>query len=147
MANESARVFAEFFVEEGWIDDVSEFPEINIYFGKGAAFATRIMMADGVTFGRSVLLDPKFVTPDSSGRLNISRSLLVHEIVHVMQYEASGLFRFLAHYVFEFVKDYSRRKKWNSRNWYAAYLEIPYEKEARDAAARFIKWSGNRFRT
>lgn len=145
LASGSTSVFSDFFIEEGWINDASEFPQINVYAGDGAKFLTRLMMAEGVTFGSSIFIDSKFLLRDKDDRPIVSRSLLAHEIVHVMQYRKSGFFGFLKNYVVYFLKGYTKRGKLNAKNWYAAYLDIPQEKEAREYAAKFVKWSVGKF--
>ena len=145
LASSASVVFAEFFVEEGWIDSVDEFPDVFVYCGDGARFVTRLMMAEGITFGSHIFIDPKFLLKDKKGRDVISRSLLAHEIVHVMQYEKAGVFGFLKNYVGHFLAGYLKKGNLNAKNWYAAYLAIPDEVEAREYAAKFIKWSVGRF--
>jgi len=57
----------------------------------------------------------------------VSKELLAHELVHCVQYREYGLLRFLYLYFYFYLKN--RFKGMNHR---AAYLEIPFEKQARE---------------
>ncbi len=81
----------------------------------------------GVTHGRLVFIDPKVMKgdPDRLARL------VVHELIHVRQFVAAGYVRFALSYM----KDY-----WKGRigglSPRDAYLEISYEREARELTER-----------
>lgn len=87
--------------------------------------------ADGMTIGRFVLL-----RRDEPGQRTGERELLAHELVHAVQYADLGTARFLRRYVAAYLRN--RRHLHGHR---AAYLAIPYEEEARAAAAA---WAENR---
>lgn len=81
----------------------------------------------GVTHGRFVFIDPSVMKgdPDRLARL------VVHELIHVRQFVAAGYVRF----VLSYLKDY-----WKGRigglSPRDAYLEITYEREARELTER-----------
>lgn len=56
-------------------------------------------------------------------------SLLAHELVHVRQFAEHGPVRFIARYVADYLKNLRKY-----RNHHQAYLEIPFEIEARREA-------------
>jgi hypothetical protein len=37
-----------------------------------------------------------------------------------------------------------KKKDWNASSRHEAYLEIPFEKEAREIAAKFVEWNRNK---
>ena len=83
--------------------------------------------ADGMTFGRFVLLR-RDGPDDRTGR----RELLAHELVHAAQYAEQGTLRFLWRYVVAYLRNLRRLRRHRH-----AYLAIPVEQEAREAAARW----------
>ncbi len=78
--------------------------------------------ADGLTLGKAVLVK-KFVDPADA------RELIAHELVHVRQWAEYGPIGFLRRYVVEYLKGLKKH-----RNHYQAYLDIPFEREARAEA-------------
>lgn len=87
--------------------------------------------ADGMTVDRFILLkrdDPA----DQMGE----RELLAHELVHVVQFGELGLVGFGRRYVAAYLKNLHRLRRHRP-----SYLAIPYEEEAREAAAR---WAASR---
>lgn len=83
--------------------------------------------ADGMTLDRFVLL-----RRDDPGDRTGERELLAHELVHAVQWAELGVARFLWRYVAAYVRN--RRRLGRHRD---AYLAIPFEEEAREAAARW----------
>ena len=79
--------------------------------------------ADAMTLGRVVLV--------RRGHGDSSR-LLAHELVHVEQWSRHGVLGFLGRYLGAYAKNMARL-----RNHRAAYLAIPLEVEARQAARRW----------
>ena len=83
----------------------------------------------GMTLGRLILLRRD---DDRTGR----RTLLAHELVHVEQYDRLGVTRFLWRYLRAYGSNLRRL-----RSHRRAYEAIPFEAEARAAAAR---WASRR---
>lgn len=84
----------------------------------------------GVTHGKFVFVDPALMKGD---RDRLAR-LVIHELVHVRQYLATGYLR----YVLLYLKDY-----WTGRvggkDPRQAYLDIAYEREAREVTERTVR--------
>jgi len=85
--------------------------------------------ADGMTFGRFVLL-----RRDEPDQRTGERELLAHELVHAVQYAELGMPRFLWCYVTAYLRNRRRLRRHR-----VAYLAIPFEVEARAAAARWAE--------
>lgn len=85
--------------------------------------------AAGMTIGRLVLVTRD---DDRTG----ARKLLAHELVHVGQFHEHGFVGFLWRYLIDY-----GRGLWRHRRHRAAYLDIPFEREARTLAKR---WSDSR---
>ena len=90
--------------------------------------------ADGMTIGRFVLL-----RRDEPAQRTGERELLAHELVHAVQYAELGTGRFLWRYVAAYLRN--RHRLHDHRT---AYLAIPYEEEARAAAARWAESRAHR---
>ena len=58
----------------------------------------------------------------------ISSIIYIHEMVHVKQIEQDGFFKFYTLYLFYYLKN-----RYNSMTHKQAYLNVPYEIEARKA--------------
>lgn len=81
--------------------------------------------AAGMTLGRFVFLRSD---SDRSGR----RELLAHELVHVRQFDEHGTVGFLRHYLAQYATSLRTHRRHRR-----AYLEMPFEIEARDEARRW----------
>jgi hypothetical protein len=81
-------------------------------------FLPKLMHVTAVTFGRHVYY--------AISKESITHRLRKHEMVHVNQYNQLGFIRFLYRYLNEYV---GFRLKGMNHN--QAYLEISFEKEAR----------------
>lgn len=81
--------------------------------------------ADGMTVGRFVLLRGDQISRRGS-------KLMAHELVHVRQFSELGPVRFLVGYFGSYLKNL-----WRTRNHRQAYLDIPFEIEAREEADRW----------
>ena len=77
----------------------------------------------GVTHGRFVFVDPEMMSGD---RERLAR-LVIHELIHVRQFAATGYPRFVISYLREYWKGRLAGK--SPRD---AYLGIPQEEEARE---------------
>jgi hypothetical protein len=81
--------------------------------------------AAGMTLGRFVFVRSD---TDRSGR----RELLAHELVHVRQFEEHGTVGFLRHYLGQYASSLRTHRRHRR-----AYLEMPFEIEARTEARRW----------
>lgn len=113
--------------------------EISIFDHVGDELLARVRLirtnllppaADGMTIGNVVFLRGDRIEHRAT-------SLLAHELVHVRQFAEHGPVRFLTRYF----GDYLRNLK-ACRNHRQAYLDIPFEIEAREEAGRWAKKVG-----
>lgn len=81
-------------------------------------FLPKIMHVTAVTFGKHVYY--------AINEESISHRLRKHELVHVHQYKQLGMIKFLYRYLKEYFKF-----RLKGMDHYHAYLEISFEKEAR----------------
>lgn len=88
--------------------------------------------ADGMTIGNVVFLRGDRIEQRAT-------TLLAHELVHVRQFAEHGPIRFITQYVGAYLKNLRV-----SKNHRQAYLDIPFEIEARDEASKWAKKSGHR---
>lgn len=79
--------------------------------------------ADGMTIGRFIFLRGDKI-------LDGPNTLLAHELVHVRQFFEQGPVRFIYRYLSDYLTNLIRLK-----NHHQAYLQIPFEIEAREEAA------------
>ncbi len=101
LSENSHKIFAEFF-HKYELCETFEFPEIQVYSRKGSQILTSILNVEGITFGRHIFVQPKYVRRDDKSRLQIRRKLIAHELVHVLQYQMVGFAKFLFNYVRDF---------------------------------------------
>ena len=106
--------------------------EIDVYDHVASAVLGRVRLvrtrllppaADGMTIGRFIFLRGDRIQDRST-------TLLAHELVHVRQFAELGPGRFFSQYLGAYFKNL-----WKLRNHRAAYLAIPLEQEAREAAS------------
>jgi Domain of unknown function (DUF4157) len=95
--------------------------------GPFARALTRLVGAEALTLGTRVFLS-RTATREITAETEAGRRLLRHELVHVSQFARDGSARFLWRYAASYAR--SRR---GGLSHGAAYLEIPYEREARAA--------------
>jgi uncharacterized protein DUF4157 len=95
--------------------------------GRFARALTRLLAADAVTLGTRVFLSST-AKREIAAETDAGRRLLQHELAHVSQFAAEGTARFLWRYAVSYARG---RRLGLSHN--AAYLEIPYERAAREA--------------
>jgi hypothetical protein len=133
------QIFTDFFSECNFCEGL-EFPKVQIYSRTGAKILTKIIAVDGITFGRHIFVNPKFVKVDKNGNLVIQKKLLAHELVHVMQYEKLGFWGFLRKYFKDFWRIFKNKEKWSFVTWFESYRDIPHEVEARHFASNFMEW-------
>lgn len=131
----------ERFFREYFRDEELKLPEIQIYFRRGSMFFTKILMVDGIAFGRHIFIKPKYLRRDESGRWLAEKDLIAHELAHTLQYQRHGAVGFFYSYINGFFRALRRKRKWDFQSRVEAYLEIPHEIEARDCAAAFIRFN------
>lgn len=98
--------------------------------GSFARALTRLLAADAVTLGTRVFLSST-AAREIGAKTEAGRRLLRHELAHVSQFGVEGAARFLWRYAL----CYARGRRLGLSHT-AAYLEIPYEREAREAEER-----------
>jgi hypothetical protein len=142
--SENSRQKIEEFFREHLADESFRLPEIYFYGGKFTHYLTSRLKTEGLTIGRRIYIFPENFRLCENQKLWLDEKLVVHEITHVLQYDREGFFGFLRLYIKSY---YSNLRKKEKRDLYAraqAYLEIPFEIEARQAASKFAAWSKNR---
>lgn len=130
----------EKFFREYFRDENLRLPEIQIYCRRGARVFTRILMVEGIAFGRHIFIKPNYLRRDENGRLTADKDLLAHELAHTLQYRRHGSLGFFYFYLRGFFGALRRKRKWDLQSRVEAYLEIPHEIEARDCAAAFLRF-------
>lgn len=140
LAKSSQSKLEEFFSE--YLDDENfSLPAISFYSGKFTAFLVKLINIEGITIGKRIFIKPQNVTLNSKAKPKLPELLAAHEIVHVLQYQRLGLFRFLAEYLRDYYKNLRLKAKWDLTARHEAYLEIPFEIEARKIADEFVRWN------
>ncbi|MEZ5346748.1 MAG: DUF4157 domain-containing protein [Pyrinomonadaceae bacterium] len=139
LSQNTQQLFADFFSDLG-LCRREEFPVIEVYVRRGSRLLTNVLMVDGITFGRHIFINPRLAERDKQSLLRIPKTLMAHEIAHVVQYRRKGSLRFLFNYARDFWRIFRKKEKWDLRSWFDSYLEIPHEIEARKAASEFPKW-------
>ena len=114
-------------------------PPIEIHAGRWANLLTKANGINGITFGRHVFIRSSLVARDAAGRARMAGWLLVHEAAHVLQYERSGLFRFLRAYLRGYLQALREGGRWDKVGRQAAYLAIAEECEAREAERAYVE--------
>lgn len=114
--------------------------EVKIYAGKFADFITKKLKVDGVTIGKRILIRSRYIWQDENLRLCAAKPLIAHEIAHVLQYQKYGLIKFLYIYLRDYWTLLKKKEKWDYQARREAYLEIPFEIEARRFAADYSSW-------
>ena len=87
---------------------------------------------------------PNLITLTAKKYKKLPEDLVVHEIMHVIQYKKEGFFKFLYVYLRDYSINLRKQKKWDADSRRQAYLKIPFEIEARDAAINFLEWNEKR---
>lgn len=133
----SHRRFEEFF-RDFFGDDELVLPKIHIYSRRGSWLVTTVLKVNGIAIGRHIFIQPHLTWRDSENRLFAPKALIAHELTHSMQYFRQGFFGFLKSYLGNYWKLLRKSKKWDFDSRMQAYLDIPQEIEARQAARVFI---------
>lgn len=139
LSKDAHKLFAEFFCDSD-LCRVQEFPDIQVYAKRGSWILTNLLLVDGITFGRTIFIRPKLTKRDKDSVLRVSKTLMAHEITHVLQYKREGLYKFLLNYFRDFWRIFRKKKQWNLRSVFESYKKIPHEVEARKVAVEFSNW-------
>ncbi|HEX8288249.1 MAG TPA: hypothetical protein VF556_09645 [Pyrinomonadaceae bacterium] len=131
--------FRDYFEDESFI-----LPKIYLYTGKITAFFTLISKSNGITFGKRIFIMPQLLSSNTKNQKKLPEDLIVHEIMHVIQYQKKGFLKFLYMYLRDYWRNLQLHEKWDADSRRQAYLNIPFEIEAREAAKDFLEWKENR---
>ena len=135
----SRRIFQDFCGECSTIKPQTV-PPVRFFTGGGAGFLTKLLNINGITFGRSVIINPDLIRRDDGGKTRAPSELIAHELAHVLQYERLGYVRFLYIYLRDWWRIFKSKPKWNSAARREAYFDIPHEIEARRFAGEYLGW-------
>jgi len=139
LAPESRLKFEAFF-RKTLADEHFQMPEVYFYGGKFSRILTKSLNIHGITIGRNVFVTTKVISVENK-RHRIETELAAHEIAHVLQYGCEGFIKFLYKYLKSYRGNLKKLKKTDKLSRHQAYLEIPFEIEARAIAADFIEWN------
>lgn len=138
---ESSHQKLETFFREYLNDESFRLPVIHFYIGNFTRIFTAIIKVHGITFGRRIYIMPSFVALNRFNHLKLPESLVAHEITHTLQYRREGFLMFFYKYLTSFWRNLRKRKSWDIVSRQKAYLEIPFEIEAREVAEKFVEWN------
>ncbi len=140
---ESSRLKLEEFFRQTLNDEHLRLPAIYFYAGKFSAALTLLLRIHGITIGKRIFITPKFVVRAGTKR-KINLELAAHEIAHVLQFQREGFLSFFYKYSTSFLKNMRKQDDWDAASRQSAYLDIPFEIEARSVAAKFVEWNKRR---
>ncbi len=140
---ESSRVKLQEFFRETTGDERLKLPEIHFHAGRFSEVLTRALKIYAITIGGNIFVAPEFVALGETERRKIHLELAAHEITHVVQFGREGFFKFFYRYLKSYLKNLREQKTWDAEARQRAYLDIPFEIEARETAARFVRWNKN----
>ena len=143
LSEKSRQKIEEFFCEY-LKNEKFRLPEIHFYGGKFTHYLTSALKIEGITIGRRIYIFPEKFWVSENRKLRLDEELVVHEITHVLQYRREGFFRFLRLYIKSYYANLRKKEKRDLSARAEAYLEIPFEIEARQAASNFRAWSKKR---
>lgn len=139
LADASRRKLERFFRE--YLDDEKfRLPPIDIYFGKFTKIFTRLIRVEGITLGRRIYIMPELIGRTAKLEPKLPERLAAHEIAHVLQYRKYGFIRFFYHYLAGYWRNLQGQEKWDLMTRQQAYLDIPFEAEARRIEKSFVNW-------
>lgn len=97
------------------------------------------MKIQGITIGARIFILPELVSFNSKDKPRLPENLVAHEIAHVLQYKREGFFKFLYKYLRDYRNNLKKETKLDFASRHRAYLNIPFEIEAREVAESFCK--------
>lgn len=131
----------ESFFREYLNDENFRLPPTYFYVGGFTRTLTKIISVHGITIGKRIFIKPTLLTLNRNNLPKLPEDLIAHEITHVLQYRREGFSKFFYKYLTDYWRNLGGKKKWDAASRQEAYLEIPFEIEARQAAARFVEWN------
>ena len=131
----------EIFFREFLSDESFTLPIVNFYTGHLSKVFTLFLSINGITLGKRVFILPQLVSLNRKNQKKLPEELIVHEIMHVIQYQKTGFFKFFYTYLRDYWRNLRERDEWNSASRQQAYLNIPFEIEARCAAQKYLEWN------
>ncbi len=137
----------ESFFREFTNDENFRLPVIHFYVGKFTRVFTAVVKVHGITFGRHIYIMPSFVELNRSNQLKLPEKLVAHEITHTLQYRREGFLKFFYKYLTSFWGNLRKQPDWSIMSRQEAYLDIPFEIEARKVAEKFVEWNAEKIRT
>ena len=143
LAHASHRKLELFFRE--YLDDENlRLPTTYFYVGGFTKALTKLTSVHGITVGKRIFIKPTLLSLNRNNLPKLPEDLIAHEIAHVLQYRREGFLKFLYKYATDYWRNLRGKKKWDAASRHIAYLEIPFEIEARRAATRFVEWNKSR---
>ena len=137
---ESSRRQLEAFFREYLRDEDYRLPVIYFYAGRFTRILTDLIGVHGITFGRHIFIKPRLISLNRNHQPQLPADLAAHEIAHTLQYRREGRIKFLRKYLADYRKNLRKSEQRDAFARQSAYLEIPFEIEARAVAAKFIEW-------
>lgn len=137
---DTSRQKLESFFREFLNDEHFRLPVIYFYVGGFTKILTAIVGVHGITFGSRIFIKPQIVSLTQNNLPRLPEDLAAHEITHVLQYRREGFARFFYKYLSAYWNNLRKKKSWDSDSRHQAYLDIPFEIEARRVAAKFVEW-------
>lgn len=130
----------ERFFKEHFENEEFKLPPIHFYIGGFTKIFTKIIQVQGITLGKRIYVFPGLIKKTTNNEPKLPERLAAHEIAHVLQYRKYGFAKFLYHYLKSFWKNLKTQEKWDLMSRQQAYLDIPFEVEARKIEQSFILW-------
>ncbi|MGI8882812.1 MAG: hypothetical protein ACR2IA_01030 [Pyrinomonadaceae bacterium] len=134
----------EIFFRDFLQDENFTLPLTHFYIGNVSKFLTLFLKINGITIGRRIFIMPELISLNRKKQIKLPEDLVVHEIMHVIQYKKAGFVKFLYEYLRDYWSNLRKKRKWDTASRRIAYLEIPFEIEAREAAQKFLEWNEKR---
>ena len=138
---ETSHQKLEIFFREYLNDKEFRLPIIYFHVGKATKLLTNLINVHGITFGRRIFIAPNLLSINQNKFLKLPEELVAHEIAHALQYQREGFAVFFYKYLSSFWRNLRNKKNWDAETRHEAYLEIPFEIEARAVAAKFVEWN------
>jgi len=141
--SEETHRHIEEFMRVHFNDPQLRFPRIHVYTGPLIKWWMKTFQFAATTVGRFIVVTPEEMERKPDGRWWMTPRLLVHECTHVVQYQKTGMFRFL----FDYLREYARlmgERGWKLSAQKDAYRNLSTEVAARAAEAAYADWLARR---
>jgi len=140
---ETSRLKLELFFRDYLDDENFRLPGIYFYVGSFTKFFTNLISVHGITLGKRIFIQPKFLSLNQNNFSKLPEELVAYEIAHALQYKREGFLGFLYKYLSSYWRNLRAKEKWDIVSRQEAYWEIPFEIEARATAAKFVEWNSS----